>query len=246
MAKAQAGHVLLLTGSAPYLGGPSTWKPLRDAASDLEFRDLDLLDIPPGSGSTAAIKQAIKAAAEGASAIVAHGAVAATVLGAIDDFRHSIPVLLLSPVAITRDSLRLRFLRTLVRGPLGKLIDSYAASKMSKLLKDYDYLRKQLAFVIQEDAITEELLQEAQVRLADARMEAFCAHTSGTLLAVLTPTGAFERFNGLALFGNSSMDRKARKRIPGTVLATAWSAPMIEAPKQVAEYLYTLLLKPTQ
>ncbi len=89
MAKAQAGHVLLLTGSAPYLGGPSTWKPLRDAASDLEFRDLDLLDIPPGSGSTAAIKQAIKAAAEGTSAIVAHGAVAATVLGAIDDFRHS-------------------------------------------------------------------------------------------------------------------------------------------------------------
>ncbi len=242
MGQPQRGHILLLTGSAPYLGGASTWKPLRDAAQDLEFRDLDLLELPPGGASTTAMKQVIKTAAEGAAAIVAHGAVAAIVLETVNDFSLTVPVLLLSPIPITKDSLKLRFFRALLRGPIGNILASVATSKRRKLLNDAGYLRKQLGFVVREDAITPELLQEAHERVADPRMEAFCTSTAETLLTILTPTNAFERFDGVTLFGNGRMDLKASKRIGGIVLAAARSSPMIEAPHQVAEHLYSLLL----
>jgi len=236
-------HILLLTGSAPYLGGPSTWKPLREAAPDLEFKDLDLLAIPPGDGYTPAVKDAIKTAAEGAGAIVAHGASAATVLETVREFCPATPVMLLSPVAITKDSSALLGFRMLLRGPLGKIITSVAVSKRGKLLDDTGYLRKQLALIVRDDAITPEILHEARQRVADPRMEAFCAHTAGTLLTVLTPTDVFERFQGPVLFGKSPMDRKAHRRIAGTVLESAWSSPMLEAPKEVADHLYALLAR---
>jgi len=235
--RSSSGRVLLVTGAAPYLGGPSTWKPLRRAAPDFDFRELDLLDFPPGPDYVADVKRAIGVEAEGCVAIVAHGTVAAIVLEAVRDARLTVPVLLLSPIAVTRDSLLRRLFRALLRGPLGALLASIALSKRRKLVLDTGYLRKQLALIVRDDAITPDILDEAGLRVADPRMEVFCAHTPQTLLALLTPTTAFEDFRGTALFGQSLMDRKAHKRLRGEQLESAWSAPMIEAPEHVAARL---------
>jgi hypothetical protein len=236
-----AGRVLLVTGAAPYLGGPSTWKPLRAAAPEFDFCDLDLLTTQPEDDHIAAIKRAIATAAKGCIAIVAHDIVGSTVLEVVRDSGLTVPVLLLSPVAITRDSVRLRLFRVLIRGPVGKSLASFALSKCRKLVLNTDYLRKQLSLIVRSDAITPEILAEAHQRVADPCMEAFCARTPDTLLALLTPTTAFEGFRGAALFGRSLRDRKAQKRLNGTQVDSAWSAPMIEAPQQVADCLRAML-----
>lgn len=234
-------RVLAVTGSAPYLGGESTWRPLREAAPEFQFTDLDLLHIEADGDFSATLKAAIVAAGDGACAAIAHGAAAAPVLEALTQSNCGMPVMLLSPLAVTADSVKLRAIRALLRGPAGALLTAAARSKREKLLADTAYLRKQLALLVRDDAITAELLHEARERLADARMDAVVDRTAQTLHEILTPTAAFERFNGVALFGHGPVDAKARRRIPGTLLDSAWSAPMIEAPIEVAEHLRRLL-----
>ena len=234
-------RVLAVTGSAPYLGGESTWRPLREAAPEFHFIDLDLLRVEADGDFSAALKAAIAVAADGACAAVVHGAAAAIVLETLAQANLNIPVMLLSPLAVAVDSAKLRILRALLRGPAGALLTAAARSKHQKLLSDSAYLRKQIALLVREDAITRELLHEARERAADARMDAVVDRTAQTLRELLTPSGAFERFNGTALFGHGPMDAKARRRIPGTLLDGAWSAPMIETPVEVAGHLRRLV-----
>jgi hypothetical protein len=98
-----------------------------------------------------------------------------------------------------------------------------------------------MALLVRDGAITGQLLQEARERVADERMKPVLDRTAQTLHEILTPSNAFERFNGVALFGHGPLDVKARRRIPGTLLDSAWSAPMIEAPAEVAEHLRGLV-----
>jgi hypothetical protein len=233
-------RILAVTGSAPYLGGESTWRPLREAAPEFQFIDLDLLRVEAGGDFSASAKAAIAAAANGARAAIAHGAAAALLLEALAQPFPAMPVMLLSPLAVTVDSVKLRVLRALLRGPAGALLNAAARSKREKLLTDTAYLRRQMTLLVRDDAISGELLQEARERVADKRMEPVLDRTAQTLCELLTPSSAFERFNGVALFGQGPVDVKARRRIPGTVLDSAWSAPMIEAPAEVAEHLRRL------
>ncbi len=108
-------------------------------------------------------------------------------------------------------------------------------------MTEADYLRKQMMFVVQQNAISDDLLREARDRVADPRAEALIARTSQLLCTLLTPTDAFEGFRGTALFGNSPTDRKILRRIPGTLLAGAWSAPMLEVPAEVAAQIYRVV-----
>lgn len=230
-------HILLLTGSAPYLGGPHTWQPLRDAAADLEFRDLDLLQLELGDDFIAATKNAIKAAAQGARAVVAHGAVAPIVLDALAELQPGVPVLLISPMAVTRDSVFLRILRALLNGAAGRLLTNFARSKRQKLLADERYLRSQMELLVRSDKISDALIQEARRRLADPRMDAVITRTPQALRAILTPASALERFEGVCIFGSGPVDRKMRKRIAGAFVESAWSAPMLETPEVIANHL---------
>ncbi|MBV9102282.1 MAG: hypothetical protein JO060_01760 [Candidatus Eremiobacteraeota bacterium] len=231
------GHIVLLTGGAPYLGGPRTWQPLRDAAADLEFRDLDPLDVSVRDDFSAAVKNAITSAADGAAAIVAHGAIAGAALEAIAKSRANTPVVLLSPIAVTKDSAFLRAFRAALNGPLGAFLTAAARSKRKKLLTDELSLRRQMERLVRSDKISDALFQEARGRLADPRMDAFVQRTPQILRALLTPSTAVAQFKGASFFGHSPMDRKVRKRVCGTLLEAAWSAPMLEAPESVANHL---------
>lgn len=113
------GHILLLTGSAPYLGGPQTWQPLRDAA--------------PADDLIASVKSAIETAAMGASAVVAHGSVAAIALESLAKSPYSARIVLLSPVAVTKDSAFLRVLRALLRGPAAGWLTKIAYGRVHRI-----------------------------------------------------------------------------------------------------------------
>lgn len=237
-----ANTILALTGSAPYLGGPSTWQPLREAAPDLAFRDFDLFDIPPGAGHIARLKSAISVASQGACAIVAHGLVATAVLETVRENALATPVLVLSPLLFTpRHNITTRIGRWLLRAGLGKLMVAASKAKLRKLIADRGCLRKELAVTVRESAITPNLVEEAHQRLSDPRMGAFISHFEDTMQLLLAPSNAFEHFSGTILFGTSPMDTKMHRNIPGTVLEDAWSAPMIETPDKVVEYLRPLL-----
>lgn len=183
--------VVLITGAAPYLGGVSTWRPLREAAPEYHFVDLDLLQVRANGDFFAEAQAAIKRVISGdACAVVVHGAAAALVLTAIAGSGVRIPMLLLSPLLVTEDSLRLRIFRALARGPLRGLLVSVARSKQARLLNDSEYVRKQMALMVRGDAITADLLHEAQERIASPHTEATLERTPQTLIHILTPTDA--------------------------------------------------------
>jgi hypothetical protein len=233
------GHVLLVTGAAPYLGGPQTWQPLRDAALELTFRDLDLLALTGSDDFLSAVRTTIEKQAQGARAIVAHGAIAGIALASAE--QSGIPVVLLSPIAVTKDSAILRALRALLTRPVGRaLITAAARSKRQKLLADPSYIRRQLELLVRSDRISNALVQEARERVADSRMDALIERTPQSLCALLTPNSSFERFTGTCFFGSGPIDRKVRKRIDGTSIESAWSAPMLEAPEVIANHLRTM------
>ncbi len=152
------------------------------------------------------------------------------------------PILLLSPLIVTRDSAALRAMRGLVGGLGGRALTAFARSKRRKLVTDESYVRKQLMLLVRKDRITADLLREAQARIADPRMDAVTDRTAETLRSVLTPTDVkVSDAASMVLFGNGPVDRKARRRLTGTVVEGAWSAPMIDTPEVVAQHLRAFL-----
>ena len=237
-------HIVLVTGDAPYLGGPITWSALRGAAPEFDFIDVDLLDAGAGKSLADTARLSIVKALEGSSAIVAHGTACRVAIEAVALVDGAIPMLLLSPRIITRQSLPLSVARNLAGGICGEVLSLYARRKSRRLLVDDARLRQQLSLLVRSDAVSEDLVDEARSRIADPRMEFISARTGEMVREVLTPID--QRVNEavlhrLVLFGNGPMDRKMRARWKGQLIEGAWSAPMLEVPQAVAAALRALL-----
>jgi hypothetical protein len=239
------GHIVLVTGDAPYLGGALTWAPLRHAAPEFEFVEVDILNVSEAASLFVAARASIIRALQGARAIVAHGTAATIAVEAVSLVDPSIPVLLLSPRIITRMSLPLRLIRTIVGGGLGaSMLTAFARSKHRRLLTDQSYIRKQLKLLVRDDVISDELLREASRRIADSRTEIAVRRTSEILRSVLTPIDAQANeavLHRAVLIGSGPLDRKSRAQGEAIVIDGAWSAPMLETPNAVAEHLRTLV-----
>lgn len=239
------GHIVLVTGDAPYLGGHATWLPLRQAMPEFEFVEVDLL----GSAGERAnpvdtARDMVRSALSGARAVIAHGTAATIAIEAVASIDPSIAVLLLSPRIITRQSLMLRAIRAFAGGLGANVLTGIARSKRRRLMADSAYLRKQLGLLVRDDIITDALLEEARARTSDPRMDLVDTRTAETIRALLIPIDihASEAVsNRVVLFGDGPIDRKARVRAKCVVLKDAWSAPMLEQPHAVAEHLRALI-----
>src|ERR1700729_1603755 len=131
---ASKARVLVTTSAAPYLGGNPTWEPLRKAAPEYEFVEIDTLRYADSPNMLKSLRSAVTELLPESSAIIAHGAMGAVALEAVASTGADIPVLLLSPMIATRDSWRLCAIRaTLTRGIGGKLLSRFAISKHAKL-----------------------------------------------------------------------------------------------------------------
>jgi hypothetical protein len=159
---------VVTSGAAPYLGDNPTWDPLRRAAPEYEFEEIDTLQYADSPEMFGALRSAVSELLPGTRAVIAHDAMGSVVLEAVAPTGSDIPVLLLSPLVVTRNSLRLRLIRAaLTQGIGGKLISSFAISKHAKLLNDTSYVRKQLRLFVCEEHIDRELIAKAVERLAD-------------------------------------------------------------------------------
>jgi hypothetical protein len=237
------GRVVLVTGAAPYLGGPATWSHLRECVPEFDFIDVDLLDAATGENIVDAARRRIETALSGAHAIVAHGTAARAAIEAVARVDSSIPVILLSPLIVSRQTILLGLVRVLA-GMGGNTLASIARTKRRRLLVDESYLRKQLNLLVRSDLITDELLNEARARIADSRTDLIVARTAEMLRGVLTPIDPRideSVSHRMLLLGEGPMDRRARARGGATVVKGAWAAPMLETPLAVAESLRAIV-----
>ncbi len=238
-------RVVVITGAAPYLGGPSTWLSLRQAAPGLNFVEVDTLDFADSADISTACRQAIFEAARDADCVVAHNAAAKPAIEALAQMSRSLPVLLLSPMLVQRRTPALQVVRSVINSDIGRrFLTTLARSKRSRLLSDERFLKKQLALFVNEGRITEALLEEAAARLADPRTAQSVERTVDVFLEITKPIDpeVDDRVqHRTVLLGNSPLDRKTAARMAATVVPNVRSAPMIEAPDVVAEVLRQLL-----
>ncbi len=122
--------VVLITGAAPYLGGPLTWKPLRAAAPDIDFVEIDSLAVAGDRDLERHVREAVEAALDDADAVVAHGGAARIVLDAVARTRPELPVVLLSPMIVGRTTMPLRIVRSAIHWPIAvRMLTAYARSR---------------------------------------------------------------------------------------------------------------------
>ena len=242
----QSGDVVLLTSDAPYLGGHATWLPLRKAAPEVRFVEIDTLDAPKSQSLIDAVRLLVRGALPGAAAVIAHGNSASLAIEEVAALDAPIPVLLLSPRMFTKRLLLLRMLRSFFGGIGKPLLIAIARSKRRRLLHDEPYLRKQFTLLARGDAVTDDLIREARERIADPRMEWIVERTAEVANYALTPVDPHVYDTGpnrSILLGMDPYGRKVRTRCQATVLEDAWSALMLEKPDAVASHLRTLLAR---
>jgi hypothetical protein len=234
--------VVLITGAAPYLGGPETWKPLRAAAPDIDFVEIDPLTVAGDADMERHVREAVEAALHDAGAVVAHGGAARIALEAVARTRPDLPVMLLSPMMAQRTTMPLRIIRAALRQPLVEgMITAYARSKQRRLCADRGYVRRQLGFFVRRDLISDALVDEAQQRLRDPRSALAVERTPEFMASAITPLGPeTDRVvtNRRSVFGGVEYyERKKARQKGGTVLPNANGSPMIEDPAAVADVL---------
>jgi hypothetical protein len=239
-----AKRVLLISGAAPYLGGPATWAPLRQAAPDMEFVEVDPLDFADAAAPERAVRAGISLALERVDAAVAHFTAARAVIETVAAEKPGVPVVLLSPLVIARRGLRLRIADAILGlPPFARLLNAFACSKRRRLTGDRRSVERQLRFFVRDDALSEDLLGEAQARLCDERTASLVARTAELARAVATPIEprAIHTLHACTVIvGSGRIDRAAAKRTPATVLPQVRSAPMLDAPACVAAVLRAL------
>jgi hypothetical protein len=238
-------RVVLITGATPYLGGACTWRPLRQAAPDLDFVEIDALDFANASDLAESCRQAILNAARDADGIVAHNTAAKPVIEALAQMSGAPPVLLLSPVLFRRSSPLLRVLRFVIKTRLGRqALTSLARSKKTRLLTDRHFLKKQILLLVDEAHITDALFEEAVERTRDPRTARSVERIVEILLEITNPIDPAidaKVQRRTVLLGTSRLDRKTAARMPATILPDVHGAPMIEAPQAVAQALREML-----
>lgn len=238
--------VVLITGAAPYLGGPETWRPLREAAPELAFVEIDPLEAAGEADMERSVGAAVEAALRDADGIVAHGGVARLVLDTVARTRPELPVMLLSPMNVPRGRTIVRVVRAVLGSPLvAAIFTSYARRKLRQLRGDRAYVRRQLGFFVRRDLITDELVDEAVVRLRDPRSAQVVDRTREFLLSTFTPlnpeTERAVRNRRVLAGGIEFVERRNAARLGATMLPDANGSPMIEVPGTVAAELRALL-----
>jgi hypothetical protein len=237
-------RVVVLTGAAPYLGGPSTWLALRLAAPELSFQEIDTLEFSGAQNVSEACKVAVRDAAIDADCVIAHNSAAKPAIEALGEIPRLVPLLLLSPLLLIHESPVLTLFRSMIRTrTFGQLLVRAARSKREKLT-DLRYLKKQLSLFIDEVNISDSLLQEALQRVRDPRTALVVDNTAKVFLEVtasVDPSLYAKVQNRTILVGNAALDRKIAQRLSAVTLAGVRSSPMIEAPKAVAHALRELL-----
>jgi hypothetical protein len=242
---ADRGAIVVVTGAAPYLGGPETWRPLKQRLPDEEVVELDTLDLAHSDNYEEALF-AMLANIKNTGIIVAHFTAAKPVVRYVDRMRLSVPVLLLSPWIVTRESsgIRQRVVRTLLDVPfVQNFLTGRASEKLRSLTSDRERVKRQLRFFVSDAAMTDWLVDEAQARLADERTARLTEHTADVLRYTFSPIprDLLNRTNTVVLVGSGALDRKIASRIPVTKLPGVTSAAMIEAPGEVAKIVYRLM-----
>jgi hypothetical protein len=238
--------VVLITGAAPYLGGPETWKPLRAAAPEFEFVEVDPLIVAGDADMERHVRDAVEAALHDADAVVAHGGAARLALDAVAQTRPTLPAVLLTPMMVLRPTLPLRIVGAVLEWPfVDQLITGYARSKLRRLRADRGYVRRQLGFFVRRDLISDALVDEAQQRLRDPRAASAVERTREFMAAALTPLNPeTDRVvtNKRSVFGGVEYyERKKARQKGGIILPNANGAPMIEEPIAVARILRDML-----
>lgn len=238
--------VVLITGAAPYLGGPQTWRPLRDAAPEIDFVEVDPLLVAGDADMERHVRDAVEAALQDADAVVAHGGAARLALDAVAQTRSALPALLLTPMMVLRTTTPLRIAGAMLGWPfVGGLITRFARSKLGRLRADRGYVRRQLGFLVRRDLISDALVDEAQQRLRDPRSAEIVERTPEFMAAALAPldpetdrvvTNRRSVFGGIEYY-----ERKTARRKGGIILPNANGSPMIEDPVAVAGILRDML-----
>lgn len=233
--------VLVTTSAAPYLGDNPTWEPLRKAAPEYEFVEIDTLRHADSPDILASLRSAVTELLPESRTIIAHGAMGAVALEAVASAGADIPVLLLSPVIATRDSWRLRAIRAmLTRGIGGKLLSSFAISKHAKLLSDVSYVRKQLLWLVRDEHIDGGLVAKALERLADPLSAAAVRRTTEVLCLTLRPidpsvlTSVKQK---VVLAGRGRAAAYRHRGFDAFEVDDSKSAIMLDAPQAVADTL---------
>lgn len=236
-------RVLVTSGAAPYLGGNPTWDPLRKAAPEYEFVEIDSLQYTESPEMFKALRSAVAELLPGSRAVIAHGSMGAAVLEAVTSAGADIPVLLLSPLIVTRDSRRVRVIRAiLTQGMTAKLVVNFAASKHARLLNDTSYVRKQLRLFARDEHIDGELVAKAVERLADPRSATATRRVTDLLRLTLRPIDPYvltsvKRKVVLVEHGRAAPYR--RRGFDPVEVHDSRSAIMLDAPQAVADALRT-------
>jgi hypothetical protein len=235
---------LVTTSAAPYLGDNPTWEPLRKAAPEYEFVEIDTLRHADSPDILESLSSAVTELLPESSAIIAHGAIGAVALEAVASAGADIPVLLLSPMIATRDSWRLRAIRaTLTRGIGGKLLSSFAISKHAKLLNDASYVRKQLLLLARDEHIDGGLVAKALERLAGPLSAAAVRRTTEVLCLTLRPIDPSVLTSvkrKIVLVERARAAAYRRRGFDAIEVDDSRSAIMLDAPKAVADALRTV------
>lgn len=235
----------MITGAAPYLGGPHTWQRLRAAAPEIEFIEIDPLVVAGDVDLERHVREAIEAALPAVDAIVAHGGAARLALDALARTSPELPVLLVSPMIVWDDTMIVRTARAVLGGPFAAgLLTAYARSKQRKLGADRNYVRRQLGFFVRRDLVSDVLVDEALQRLQDPRSTQAVDRTSEFILAALTPVSAETNRlvrNRRTAYGGELSERRKARQLGATVIPAANGSPMIEDPAAVAAILREML-----
>jgi hypothetical protein len=238
-------RIVLITSAAPYLGGPQTWAPLRNAAPEFDFTELDPFFVGVAVDLERAVHDILAAAICDADAIVAHSGAARAALEAVARERPDLPVMLLSPFILGRPATLFRLVRTVFgRPPLSWVLDAFARSKHRRLRSDRSYVVKQLAFFVAPNGMSEALVDEAQERIRDPRTDRIVERTSEFFRYALTPLDVDSEkavCNRVVLSGTGPLDRLTAKWMAATILESVTGAPMLEAPDAVAQALRDLV-----
>lgn len=239
--------IVCVTGAAPYLGGPATWRRLRDLLPAYDVREIDTLDLADSLDIELALAVRLGTELEGAVALVAHGTVARSVVEFLARSRPDLPLVLLSPLMIVRSSPLQRVFRTIVGSQLGnRALGAFAMSKYRRLCDDRMFVEQQLRTFVSAEFLSHELVEEAQQRLRDPRSRRFVERTGELLKAIITPVDiaawASVSRNCRVLIGSGMMDRKTDRSMPSTMLPRVTGAAMIENAEAVACEINRMIL----
>lgn len=234
--------IVLVTGAAPYLGGPQTWLPLRRTMPGTAFEEVDGLTFAGDADPVAAFRSATARALDGASAVVAHWSAARIAIEAAARVNEALPVVLLSPLLVTRPRLRVRMLHAIVAtSPGAALLRNAARSKHAKLRTDPAYVRTHLRTFVCEAALSDALLEEAVARVRDARTQHLVERTVKLFIETIQPIDSREYEavkNRTVLLGDAAIDRRTALRDPSArVIPGVHAAAMLDTPQAVAEAL---------